>query len=447
MPDKIKNFMPMTGQGYFDAELNRKSKQLIITVKMILDDGTIANAKAPKSNKTKRQAFKDKIRIIHEKWEDQYVFKSGSEVIVPKFRAEFVEDFDDAHYAVSLLDATRTQRLEDAYDQSPSVSVLLAKRTGKGFSDGQVAKRGGEQEGTKRPRHSSLPWNSGYTPGLKSGALQSVLNDFLEGYTLPYSSKSGSCFISWTQAFLVQTKKLCDKGAYVHFYLSNEGVQSAEARIKALIRKTGYPARKGLVFQDAEVKKGCVLMGLRNGNKQQRVVRNLHTTRDGVKSKLRGKQALTKERKDWQASKSIFKGFWKPKQYDEQMYHRRIINHEFGHMLGLPDDYINLAPDNRPMYQQFLAVSDTKRLMPVLSETLSNTPYHCDGKSETDKWQLGLQKNYIYLCKRVKTELPVLGRNSVSIMAWGGYIAKCHFVTIWEVLKCLTGKVYQIVRP
>jgi hypothetical protein len=443
MPDKIENFMPMTDQGYFDAELDRRSKELVITVKMILDDGITANARAPKGNKTKGQAFKDKIRVIPEKWQGQYVFKLGSEVIVPKFRVEFVENFNDAHYAVTLLDATRDHRLEDAYTESLSVSVLLAVRNAKVFGDGQVVNRSGEREDTKRPRHTVLAWNSGYTPGLESGALTNVLFDFVEGYTLPYSSQAGSCFISWAQAFLVQTKQLCDRGLYVHFYLSNEGTPGAEARIRALIRQTGFPARKCLIFSDDRVKRGCLMMCMRDGNEPQRVVRGLRDAMESAKGKLRGKQAFTRERKDWEASRSIFKGFWKPKQFDEKMYHRRIINHEFGHMLGLPDDYINLAPRNAPMYQQFLAVSDTLRLMPVLSETLSNTPFHCD----TNPWQEGLQKNYIYLCKRVKTELPVLGRNSVSIMAWGGYIAKSHFVTIWEVLKCLTGKVYQIVRP
>jgi hypothetical protein len=86
--------------------------------------------------------------------------------------------------------------------------------------------------------------------------------------------------------------------------------------------------------------------------------------------------------------------------YDAANYN--IFAHEFGHMLGLPDEYLDEAGDAR---------SNPKTVM-----------------------QTGL----VDLATKARVNAPRFGKATTSIMSYGQEVMQCHFLTLWEALGAMT---------
>jgi hypothetical protein len=86
--------------------------------------------------------------------------------------------------------------------------------------------------------------------------------------------------------------------------------------------------------------------------------------------------------------------------YDEANYN--IFAHEFGHMLGLPDEYLN---------EEGLAERNPKVVM---------------------------QKGLIDLAAAARVNVPTFGKATTSIMSYGRDLMQCHFLTLWEALGVMT---------
>jgi hypothetical protein len=91
----------------------------------------------------------------------------------------------------------------------------------------------------------------------------------------------------------------------------------------------------------------------------------------------------------------------------ERQYEYNVASHEFGHLLGLPDEYEN----------------------PV-----------ADSHSDADiKAKATVKRNYLVLCQRAGVVPPTFPSHTSSMMSDGMTMMQWHFVTIWEALVHMTG--------
>jgi hypothetical protein len=88
------------------------------------------------------------------------------------------------------------------------------------------------------------------------------------------------------------------------------------------------------------------------------------------------------------------------KNYEEANYN--IFAHEYGHMLGLPDEYLN---------EEGSAAHNPKVVM---------------------------QQGLVDLASKARVNVPTFGKATTSIMSYGQDVMACHFLTAWEAMVALT---------
>ena len=106
--------------------------------------------------------------------------------------------------------------------------------------------------------------------------------------------------------------------------------------------------------------------------------------------------------------------------------------HEFGHMLGLKDEYACLSDQgaNRLVELDFIEPG----------ERAGYQDMHFNGaRTETDE-VAAQQAEFIKYCHDAGVEPTTFGQYTTSIMSAGSEFHPCHFVTIWAALVHITGQ-------
>jgi hypothetical protein len=104
--------------------------------------------------------------------------------------------------------------------------------------------------------------------------------------------------------------------------------------------------------------------------------------------------------------------------------------HEFGHMLGLQDEYACLSKlgSDKLLELQFIAATE--------QEQWEN--FHATGSTPPSEKPSRGQEYFINECYNAGVEPPHFGKHTISIMSAGSKFMPCHFVTIWAALNELT---------
>ena len=104
--------------------------------------------------------------------------------------------------------------------------------------------------------------------------------------------------------------------------------------------------------------------------------------------------------------------------------------HEFGHMLGLQDEYMCMSKTCSDKLAELNFIEPHEQAFYESFKTPTASPV-------SDRPGQGQMEMVLY-CQAAGVVPPHFGRHSVSIMSSGSKFLPCHFVTIWAALEKLT---------
>jgi hypothetical protein len=109
------------------------------------------------------------------------------------------------------------------------------------------------------------------------------------------------------------------------------------------------------------------------------------------------------------------------------------LAHEFGHMLGLVDEYYCITQASLDTMRDLRFM--TPEQMPAWKTFQEDNAV----LQLADGYPTALQqKQFIELCAKAGLLPPTFGRKTTSIMSWGNEFMLHHGVTIWEALSIFT---------
>jgi hypothetical protein len=112
--------------------------------------------------------------------------------------------------------------------------------------------------------------------------------------------------------------------------------------------------------------------------------------------------------------------------------------HEFGHMLGLPDDYVRLQGQASAKQETYKYQDPTKGLDIALDKDLKES-LEAGAKSGGPTFTPAMQKGLLDLAEKANVPVPTtFGLKTDTMMGSGDKILPHHFVTVWEALTQLT---------
>jgi|GEM_PF-5735516 len=106
--------------------------------------------------------------------------------------------------------------------------------------------------------------------------------------------------------------------------------------------------------------------------------------------------------------------------------------HEFGHMLGLMDEYTCLSKKASDALLELSFIEANEQ-----QQWESFNPHNAPIDTNSANVDEG-QKQFIKYCDRAKVEPPHFGQHTISLMSSGSEFLPCHFVTLWAALVEMT---------
>ena len=106
------------------------------------------------------------------------------------------------------------------------------------------------------------------------------------------------------------------------------------------------------------------------------------------------------------------------------------VVHEYGHMLGLQDEYHCLSAQ--------AAQKLIKMNLINAAEQQKFENFHYAGATQPSDRVANGQKEFVKYCQRAGVEYPSFGRHSTSIMSAGNQFIPAHFVWVWHALTTIT---------
>jgi hypothetical protein len=112
------------------------------------------------------------------------------------------------------------------------------------------------------------------------------------------------------------------------------------------------------------------------------------------------------------------------------------VVHEYGHMLGLTDEYNCLSKTAADKMSQLQLIDS--------SQQYAFEGLHAKGAQVMQNEFADSQREQIQLCREAGVAPPTFGFKSSSLMASGSDVQACHFVTLWQ---CLTEMMAGYTAP
>ena len=123
----------------------------------------------------------------------------------------------------------------------------------------------------------------------------------------------------------------------------------------------------------------------------------------------------------------------------KSLFRQVTVAHEFGHMLGLPDEYLCMHALTQDAMQSIYAMT-----APELASLKGGGMQIADVKQLADGTVhvphiVRHQKAFVALCKNANLVPPEFGRMTPSMMSNGMVLHPYHFATVWEAICKATG--------
>lgn len=111
------------------------------------------------------------------------------------------------------------------------------------------------------------------------------------------------------------------------------------------------------------------------------------------------------------------------------------VNHEFGHMLGVPDDYVGMSPAAKTKFQNYRFVGDGLDLT-------AQPEYDVKAPGPPTAELQYAQEHFIDLCERAGVPIPMsFGMKTNALMGSGDEMLPHYYATVWEALTMLVAPI------
>ena len=125
-------------------------------------------------------------------------------------------------------------------------------------------------------------------------------------------------------------------------------------------------------------------------------------------------------------------------------FNQYVIAHEFGHMLGLPDEYACLVEESKDLVGSMDFICEPNKFS---SETWYKFQRPASGIFLKANATKSNQVKFLELCRRAGVEAPIFGRKTLSLMSAGTELRQYHALTLWECLCKMTKTTdWKIIR-
>jgi hypothetical protein len=394
------DFRPSSGVGYFHIVFVPARSLLEIRVDLSLHCNQeffplyFTDMPPPSDwDSVVKTAFKGNTPRISEIWNEQFEFRCVVGGKMVSARPRFVVNCDarplKAHYCVEIYDASGMTPAFVSSEESPHA-------TGREF----------------KARKALLP-NTAAPQDLETSG-RAILFNLVEGYELQISQSE--LFLNTLKFFAQQVCALKAPAGeiYVEAHDLKEMRETRDfLRAQKLDR---YNFRAGVNAMEA----GMVRVSLRAPD-----LDTVHAGQKGTPIFFRRHVdaliAEIDERRERGMNRPIF-------------FAQHVLAHEFGHMLGLVDEYYCITQTSMNTLRDLHFM--TPQEMPAWKRFQE---HNATLMLESDDYPSAIQQNqFIQLCHRAGLLPPTFGRKTTSMMSCGTEFMVHHGVTIWEALSQLT---------
>lgn len=376
-------YRPLTGVGRFEAGLNGNSLKIKHRLSIV------ASTMKPVSVNELATFKQDFQNLVTTHWEAKYMFQRLGVNVKPTFELDFVADAQQAtaHFVVNLAN-----------------SAGGSENVGRDAAQKHVAL------GAAAPRTTSFMTGSTAQPA-SAGLIAADIPRMFPYYVDFYGGNISPQTKTQVESLMKQVAKINPQPKFFVTAYGN-GATTNQRAVMTLLQQCGLTRVEA-----------------RSSNKI------FIPTKWGTTStsKMSGRSDYVKiSTKDDIDAQSILA------QSTLYSYPATIV-HEYGHMLGLQDEYHCLS-------SQAAAQLVALHLIDATEQTKYEN-FHFNGANPPSATVANGQDEFVKACARANVEVPTFGRQTMSIMSAGSEFWPAHFVWLREALMQLTGQNDWVIVP
>lgn len=442
-PDKrsILNHIPSTGTGRFDAEYLPLTGELIITVKPFL------NFNGPWTETEKKEFGDQFVKQAQDKWSGKYTMsctKAGFEdlVVTPRIVVDLVDDVSAAHFNITV----NHQKVGDTFIGREQYSDPSKISSGQ-FGRQDAPERAHDNLKTRcQLANHDLDRVEGFLAafGVKEVGFTpegEIDPASLAGIQKAVAAINSTALPSATPLPLLVTG--FDVGGERGVFKADKASQRAAKVAAALGGLTGNPVVTRTIKQEIAEQQSEIEQNLKAYKQDS----NKGYKKDGYWHGL-AKDKLDKTIAGKDAKKATIEGDakWAASYKDSDPY--SILAHEFGHMLGNPDEYFGYGP--KMLDRKIIELSSSGDPA-KLEQAKSLAGLKGKANPNMDGDRADIQDKWGQLVQDSGQELPDFTQKgssaTTSIMNAGADLLPAHYATLWEALGRITSAVVPAVQP